>query len=259
MVEALINSDLLVWARESAGFTVADAAKKAQVKPEALIQWELGAGRPSIPQLRKLANVYKRPLAVFYLPERPKTFDAMHDFRRLPGEVAGKQSPELRRAIRQVRLRRQVALDLYRELEGEPPEFTLTAALNDDPEAVGQRVRDFLGVAYEAQTSWRGDYEAFNIWRASLESRGVVVFQIEDVDTDEMRGLSISEAPLPAVVLNISDTVRARIFSLAHEATHLALRDGGLCDLDEDNEAPAASSSPSTPTRARRNCRTRSM
>src|SRR5438128_11903624 len=113
MVEALVKGALLVWARESAGYTVAEAAKKAQVKPEALVMWENDIGHPSVPQLRKLANVYKRPLAVFYLAEPPKTFDAMHDFRRLPGEIAGRQSPELRRAIRQARLRRQVASDLY--------------------------------------------------------------------------------------------------------------------------------------------------
>lgn len=239
-VEALVKKELLVWARESAGLTQEAAAKKVPVKAEKLIQWESGDARPSVPQLRKLANAYKRPLAVFYLPGPPKGFAAMHDFRRLPGEVAGTQSPALRRAIRQVHVRRQTALDLYRELEGEdPPEFALMATLNDDPEAVGQRVRDSLGVRYEDQIRWRGDeYEGFKSWRASLEAHGVAVFQVEDVATDEMRGFSISDAPLPAVVLNISDPVRARIFTMLHEAVHLTLRDGGLCDLDEEQGRP---------------------
>lgn len=237
-VEALVKPDLLIWARESAGFTVEEAAKKAQVKPETLARWERDEARPSITQLRKLANIYKRPLAVFYLPEAPRTFDAMHDFRRLPGEVAGKQSPELRRAIRQARLRRQVALDLYKELEGDPPDFTLVATLNDDPEVVGEGVRAFLGISYDDQTRWRGDYDAFNVWRSSLEAHGVIVFQVEDVDTKEMRGFSISEAPLPAVVLNVSDPVRPRIFTMLHEAVHLGLRDGGLCDLDDEQNRP---------------------
>jgi Zn-dependent peptidase ImmA (M78 family)/DNA-binding XRE family transcriptional regulator len=237
-VEALVKRELLVWARESAGLSREAAAKKVPVKTEKLAEWETGAARPTIPQLRKLANAYKRPLAVFYLPAPPRGFDAMHDFRRLPGEVAGTQSPELRRAIRQVRVRRQMALDLYKELEADPATFELTATLNDDPESVGERVRDFLGVNYENQIRWRNEYEGFKIWRASLEARGVAVFQVEDVSTDEMRGFSISEASLPAVILNISDPVRPRIFTMLHEAVHLALRDGGLCDLDEEQRRP---------------------
>ena len=237
-VEALIKRELLVWARESAGLSHQAAAKKVPVKTEKLIQWESGARRPTIAQLRKLANAYKRPLAVFYLPEPPKGFDAMHDFRRLPGEIAGVQSPELRRAIRQVRLRRQTALDLYKELEGDPPAFELTATLNDDPEAVGEQVREFVGVTHEDQVHWRNEYDGFRAWRASFERHGIAVFQVEDVSTDEMRGFSILETPLPAVVLNISDPVRARIFTMLHEAVHLALRDGGLCDLDDEQHRP---------------------
>src|SRR5712691_1118873 len=133
-VEALVKGELLEWARESAGFSIAEAAKKAQVKPEALVQWEADIGHPSIPQLRKLANVYKRPLAVFYLPEAPRGFDVLRDFRRLPGQVAGRRSPELRRAIRLVELRRQATAELYGELEGAAPTFPFTASLTDNPE-----------------------------------------------------------------------------------------------------------------------------
>lgn len=54
--------ELLIWARESGGFTVNEAAKKANVKPEKLSGWESGESRPTINQLRKLASIYKRPL-----------------------------------------------------------------------------------------------------------------------------------------------------------------------------------------------------
>lgn len=237
-VEALVKGTLLVWARDSAGFTIDEAAKKAHVKPEALERWERNDGRPSIPQLRKLANVYKRPLAVFYLPEAPRGFDVLRDFRRLPGEVAGRRSPELRRAIRQVELRRQATADLYAELEGPPPVFPLTIRLEDDPEDAAVQVRRVLGITYNEQKRWTADYEAFNQWRAAVEGVGAAVFQVRDVSTEEMRGFSINEAAFPAVVMNISDTVRARIFTLAHEVVHLGLREAGLCDLDEELQRP---------------------
>src|SRR5438309_382172 len=111
-VKALVKADLLVWARMSAQISLGDAARKATVKEDQLKAWEEGDGHPSIPQLRKLARVYKRPLAVFYLPTPPKTFDALRDFRRLPRDRQGKQSPELAFEIRRARARREIALDL---------------------------------------------------------------------------------------------------------------------------------------------------
>jgi hypothetical protein len=39
--------------------------------------WEDGADRPSIAQVRELGEIYKRPLAVFFLPQPPLGFRAM--------------------------------------------------------------------------------------------------------------------------------------------------------------------------------------
>lgn len=63
---------------------------------------------------------------------------------------------------------------------------------------------------------------------------------------------SISEVWLPAVILNISDPVRPRIFTMLHEAVHFALRDGGLCDLDEED--PSARSPGDDPADQHRLC-----
>jgi len=234
-VKALVKHELLVWARTSAHLSVEDAARKARVKEEQLAAWERGEEQPSIPQLRKLGRAYKRPLAVFYLPAPPKTFDALRDFRRLPAEMAGRQSPDLAFEIRRARARREIALDLYQELTGEEPKaFLSTASLSEDPEVVAARLRDMLGVKRTEAASWGNVYDAFNRWRGALEEAGVLVFQAEDVEVSEIRAFSLSERLFPAVVVNIKDSVVGRIFSMLHEATHLMLREGGLCDLLEE-------------------------
>jgi Zn-dependent peptidase ImmA (M78 family) len=38
------------------------------------------------------------------------------------------------------------------------------------------------------------------------------------------------------VVANIKDAYRGRIFTLLHEVTHLALNEGGICDLDDNQK-----------------------
>jgi Zn-dependent peptidase ImmA (M78 family) len=45
----------------------------------------------------------------------------------------------------------------------------------------------------------------------------------------EARGFSLSDGPIPTVVLNSSDVLPARIFTLFHELAHLALNTPGVC------------------------------
>jgi ribosome-binding protein aMBF1 (putative translation factor) len=76
-IPALVKPALLVWARERSGLTVEAAAAKMQLDADLLRDWESGSARPTIAQVRKLGDVYKRPLAVFFLPQPPRGFRAM--------------------------------------------------------------------------------------------------------------------------------------------------------------------------------------
>jgi Zn-dependent peptidase ImmA (M78 family) len=170
--------------------------------------------------------------------EATKTFDALRDFRRLSQDRVGTQSPELAFEIRRARARREIALDLHFDLVGEKPTpFSSTASIDEDPEEVASRLRQVLGVAESESTKWKTPYDALNAWRSALEEAGALVFQVEDVEVSEMRGFSISERTFPVVAVNIKDAVTGRIFSMLHEATHLMLREGGLCDLEEGSRA----------------------
>jgi Zn-dependent peptidase ImmA (M78 family)/transcriptional regulator with XRE-family HTH domain len=237
--EALVRPELLVWAREDAGLSLEEAARKISVNPDRVAAWESGEARPTIAQLRKAATAYKRPLAVFFLSRPPKKFQAMHDFRRFAGS-ARQESPELRYAIRNVRYRRQVALDLFELLGIVPQPFLGSATITENPEDVAHRVRSLLGIDIKQQRAWKTHYDAMNAWRAALEKLDVLVFQVSDVDLSEMRGFSIGERSLPAIGLNIKDAVRGRIFTMLHEFSHLMLNQAGLCDLEERALRPSA-------------------
>lgn len=224
---ALIQPSLLVWARESAGLDIDEAAKKAHVNADSLRQWEHGEARPSIPQLRKLADVYKRPLAVFFLSEPPKGFDPQREFRRLPGLTPENESPELRLALRTALFRREAARELYERLGESWPSFDVSVQPSEDPEIVGERVRQLLGISWEDQLEFSSAYEALNGWREAIERLGVLVFQTGGVQLEEMRGISVPHGPLPVIVLNNADAPHGRIFTLLHEFIHILLVNGG--------------------------------
>lgn len=238
-IEAIVKPEMLIWARESARMEIETAAKKARVSPERVELWERGEERPTINQLRKLGNAYKRPIAVFFLPEPPSDFQAMRDFRRLPGSGARRESPELIFEIRSARNRREVAVELLRTIGEEPSEFPLEASLDDDTERLAGEIREFLMVDVNDQIAWKSGYDSFNNWRSALENAGVLVFQASGVEVSEARGFSISDASLPVIVVNIKDSVNGRIFTLFHELAHIMLREGGMCDLHEDDRYEA--------------------
>lgn len=230
-IKALANSAVLVWGRRTAGLAREEVARKVGTSVERLESWERGELQPTIAQLRKLADVYKRPLAVFFLEVSPPDDTLPTDFRRFDPTVVETLSPALRFEMRDARARREAALDLFQEV-GEPaPRFDLSSDLADDPEQVGGRLRDSLTLGATPPTN--DTRSVLNFWRDAAEQAGVLVFQAEGIEVEEMRGFSISDRPLPTVVLNIKDAPAARTFSLFHELAHIILNRSGLCVFEE--------------------------
>ncbi len=141
---ARCNSSLLYSAEENSGYTLEVAAAKIKDSPERLEAWEKGDSRPTIAQLRKLAKLYKRSLALFYSPEKPKGFKPMKDFRRLPEGEELKWPPELRTLVDRVRQQQEVYDDLLHELGETRPK--LAPLKSRDPEEVGSKMRSLLGL-----------------------------------------------------------------------------------------------------------------
>jgi Zn-dependent peptidase ImmA (M78 family)/DNA-binding XRE family transcriptional regulator len=237
-VRAKVKPELLRWARESAGYTIDQVAKRVAVDDERVRLWEVGDAAPTIAQLQTLADIYKRPLSVFYLQTVPENFQPMRDFRKLPGVRSRTFSPDLVLEIRLAHQRRQLAIELIEENGEEVPVFKPRAALNGNAEDLGEDVRAFLNVTGRDRAEWRSDqtgYAFFNGLRERMEARGILVFQSSRVDPDEVSGFAIAEDRAPAVVVTRRRTpVTRRTFSLMHEFVHVMLRQTGVSDFDLD-------------------------
>jgi Zn-dependent peptidase ImmA (M78 family)/transcriptional regulator with XRE-family HTH domain len=241
-VKALIAPALITWARETAGLSLAEAAERMNIAEDHLASWESPDSdeSPSIPQLRKLATIFKRPLAVFYLPEPPTKFEVMRDLRRLPGAGLRHFSSALQLEIRASAERRELALDLAADLDEEIPTFNLTADVTENPEVVGARIRAGLGVTDDLQINWRDadGRTGFNAWRSRIEATGTLVFQTTTFPTEEASGFAIAADVLPVISVNRKDALTRRTFSLLHEFVHLMVRVSGVSDLETDERRP---------------------
>lgn len=226
-IPALVKPTLLVWARDRSGLAVGEAAEKMKIEVALLRAWEDGTERPSIAQVRKLGEIYKRPLAVFFLQEVPKDFDAQREFRRLPGVTQQTESTEMRLALRTALFRREAARELYEQLGEAVPRLEVGIDPSEKAETAGARIREILGVTWETQLKWPSAHAALNGWRAAVEHLGILVFQSGEMSVEEMRGISIPHGPLPVILLNSGDAPHGRIFTLLHEFAHILLANAG--------------------------------
>lgn len=243
-VPALVEPAVLKWARNSRGLTVEEAAQKFKQEPQTIEAWECGEKAPTVAQLRCAAKFYARPLAVFYLPEPPTDFDALKDFRQVPGRsmTAG---PALLAAVRRAHELRSIWIDLTRELGDDFPKFDMSASMDGPIQTLAKELREKLEIDLTTQLRWKDDHSALRNWRQVLERSGILVFQFPEpplghnsVDPSEARGFSIPLFPAPVVAVNAKDPPNARIFTLFHEVAHLLLRRSGLCDLQDPSDLP---------------------
>lgn len=235
---APVTPSVMLWARESIGASLEDAAKRANVSVERIIAWEAGDAEPTVAKLRDLAKLYQRPFSVFFLAEPPTRFDVMRDFRRLPDQDDHTWSRPLHKVYRRALDQQEVAIELMEDEGTEPRSLVPAVTIEWSPEEAGALAREALAVSLEQQFSWRKPENSFAGWLQAVEALGVFVLRTSDVSTKEMRGFSITGA-VPVIVVNALDWPRGQVFTLLHEFAHLMLREGGLCDLHEPTSRAA--------------------
>lgn len=224
---------VLTWAREDAGYTIAEAAKKISVKAERVMEWEAGSRKPTIAQLRNLAHAYRRPVAAFFLAEPPATGGpGVPDFR---SAGSGRPSPRLTLEIRRAAERREVYMGLHPDL----PRFQPLPGDADLRRVDETEIRARLGVSIARQIGPGSVYDGLRMWMSAIEDDGVLVFHMSRVDMAECRGFSLYLDPLPVIVLNGADSPTGRVFTLLHEYGHLLKRSGGLCPTEANASVEA--------------------
>jgi len=230
---AHINHEMLIWAREMIKLSIELAAKKIGVKMERLESWEKGEAFPTVKQLYKIANVYKRPFALFYFPIPPKHFKPLKDFRKFHHQYTFTENEEyvLQKELLLFQQKRQIALDLYEQLDTDAPQFKLKGTVNQSSEKLAGKIIQYIGINHNEVVDIKPGYDALNYWKKLLESRGILVFQTSGVPLHIMRGACVAKDILPVIIINSSDTQNGRIFSLFHELVHIVLRENGISNF----------------------------
>ena len=248
---AKVNPEILVWARETAGLTKEEAARKlgfrdstrssAEVKLE---EMELGQKEPSRPQLLKMAGQYHRPLLTFYLSRPPQQSKRGVDFRNSRKDEPSRNEGLLDALVRDIRARQSMArAALEEEDEAQVLSFIGSHRMEDGHDAIIRSLKSLLNVDTETYRAQPNQSAAFELLRGRVESTGVFVLLQGDLgnylsalEPETFRGFSIADDIAPFIVINDRDARAAWSFTLLHETVHLLLGHTGVSGEYGENE-----------------------
>ena len=223
-----INPDIVRWARERSGYTLQEVAKSLNRDIATISDWESGASAPTYVQLEKLADKYKRPVAMFFFPEPPQEPDFVGQLALRSSEIE-QLDPGIRILLRQARARQLSLMELNMGVNPVETKIfhDLHSQLDASPTELARQARAYLDIGVETQASWRSAREALATWREQIEEKGIFVFKDAFRD-DSVDGFCLVHEQFPVIYLNNSRSSVRQIFSLLHELAHLLLGENGI-------------------------------
>lgn len=224
-----VRGEVLEWARVQSGYNLSVAAKRLQISPERLAEWEATDDRIPVGKLRLLAELYRVSPAAFSVTSLPEElYRAPKDFRRLPSGAPTSYSPELRREFRRVQEQISFLAELSDSGIGIHRFQGFPDPLSTNVTEAGIQIRTWLNLNLVGKDSTTGDQ--FDKWALAIEGRGILVTQISKIPLSEMRGFCLHDTIPPLIALNGADVKPARLFTLVHELTHLISGENSVCN-----------------------------
>jgi Zn-dependent peptidase ImmA (M78 family)/transcriptional regulator with XRE-family HTH domain len=236
-MEALINPEILRWARARARLSVDSVAKSLGTAQDNVIAWEEGQKRPSFNQAMNYAKATHIPFGYLYLSHAPVEDMPLPDLRTVGGREPG-YSLALRDTIRWA-MERQAWYREWLMAQGYTEnKFVASHDIRDGVTAVVASIRDGLGIP---ETRKKGNFEEyFSELVKKTELAGILVMRNSVVNNntsrplsvEEFRGFAISDNLAPVIFINTADCPEARLFTLAHELGHIWIGRSGVSDAE---------------------------
>lgn len=240
MAEALVNPQLLSWARQRAGFAVADIASKLKVPAEKIDAWESGLQKPSFSAAQKFAAKTYIPFGFLFLDAPPEEQLPLPDLRTVGDHPLGGYSLELRDTILIATERQDWYRDYCLSEARDTIDWIDSCSINDFVSTLAT-TQMLLGSQFSERPRQFEEYLRQLIHR--IEDIGALVMRNSVVgnstsrhlSADEFRGFAITDDYAPVIFINASDAPQAQLFTLIHEFAHLLVGESGVSDLSPKN------------------------
>ena len=241
-----VNSEILKWARETAGLTLEEAATKINLQQayglspsDRLIALEQGEDEPSRSLLTRMSKQYHRSLLTFYMSAPPRKGDRGQDFRTLPEEHSDMDEALLDVLIRDIKARQNMVRAMLEDDEDTKQlSFVGSVNISQGVSVVLSSIRDTIQLDINEFRSKATALDAFALLREKVEHAGIFVLLIGNlgsyhtsIDLETFRGFALSDDIAPFVIINDQDAYSAWSFTLLHELVHIWLGQTGISGL----------------------------
>lgn len=224
--------EVLSWLRTSAGWEIEEAAKRLGTSAEVVKDLESGKRNPTLKQLHTLSEIYKRPIASFFLSKPKQERPMPKDYRFLPNKTNIFDRKTIL-AIRRTRSLQNLSKELSLNINYDTKTEIKKAKLTDNSELIASEYRKILNLDIEKQGRFRDAYKMLGHLRDVLEDRNILVFQFS-MPIEDARGFALADETPNIIVINSKDSIEARLFTLMHELAHIILGET-VIDLPEES------------------------
>ena len=242
--QTFIKPELVVWARERAGLSDADLAKKMSVSPERLHDWQTGKASLTIRQIKKLAQKTYTPLGYLFTSKAPEETLPIADFRTFGDHDLTRRRPSgaLLTTLYTMQRRQNWFRDYLMGIGADPVPLVGQCDKKQGAREVVATLRVAYGV--DEKTGLSEDYPnkdtAIGKLIAATADLGILVMRNgvvgnnarRPLDVKEFRGFVLCDRYAPLIFINGRDARAAQIFTLVHELAHLCIEESGVSNLD---------------------------
>ncbi len=209
--------------RETSGYSIEDVAKKLKTSKEKIEAVERDGAAFTLIQIKKLADIYKRPLAAFfsdYIPELPKLVDyRINRKKRLTTQVylAERRAQYLSEEIKELSKKRSKIPSFSEKLKADE---------------LAKEFKKYLHIKLMKSQNPKATLEHYK--KVLDETLAIIIIEYP-LKAEDVRAFSIL-SDISVIVLNEDDKPPIKLFSLFHEVCHLLKKNAGICSSDLEQE-----------------------
>lgn len=221
-----VNTKWLKWARTSVKYEKDDVARKLNINPEKITEWE-ETGELTHDELIALSDVYEVSPYTFFDGNDPVYDKEIPDFRTINSEKI-KLTPEIMFELRRAKENRETLLNFEEDFDDfEFPLFSSYTLDSTNPLIVAENIRNLL------EMSMSNSHRKFDYWINLMESLGILVFEFYNIEPEQLRGYALYYDKLPIIGINHKESTNAKKFTLFHELAHLIMKKDGISNINE--------------------------
>lgn len=237
--QALINPEILSWARKRIGLTADAFAKKMNIKnPKKIEAWENGDSLPTFKQAQTIAKITNIPFGYLFLERTPEDDVSIPDLRTVNNERRRELSVDAKELIQQIVVRQEWYKDYLLKLEVEKLPFVGKFSINSTIYEIVIDIRETIKVEIPTKGNWEDYYR--DLIKGAENSRilvmrsGIVGANTKrKLNVSELRGFAISDEIAPVVFINSADAPSARLFTFIHELAHIWIGSSGISNVED--------------------------